>query len=223
VWSPDGSRVIFSSNRLGGVDLYSARADGAGAESLVLSSKTKEQLAPADWSQDGRVLLYQIRHLGQEDIWTMPVSLAEQPRPFLETAANEQQGQFSPDGSWMAYTSDESGTHEIYVRRYPGGDGKWQVSSHGGAQARWRRDGKELFYLAPDGRLMATDVTTVGSRLQTGAPHVLFNTGITASFVDRRNQYVVTRDGQRFLVNSSVEDENSAPITVVLNWNGGKD
>ena len=122
----------------------------------------------------------------------------------------------------MAYTSDESGTPEVYVRRYPEADARWQVSIRGGAQPRWRHDGKELFYLAPDGRLMAADVTVVGTHLKTGPPHALFNTGITASFVDRRNQYVATRDGQRFLVNISAEDENSAPITVVLNWNGGK-
>jgi hypothetical protein len=93
---------------------------------------------------------------------------------------------------------------------------KWQVSTSGGAQPRWRRDSKESFYLAPDGRLMAADVRATDTTLETGTPRALFNTGITASFVNRRNQYVVTR--QRFLVNISAEDENSAPITVVLNW-----
>jgi Tol biopolymer transport system component len=142
----------------------------------------------------------------------------QSPQPFFETPATEHQGQFSPDATWIAYTSDESGAHEVYVQRFPGADGKWQVSTHGGLQPRWRRDGKELFYLAPDGKLMAAAVKTSASTFETGTPQVLFNTGITTGFVDRRNQYVVTRDGQRFLVNISAEDENSAPITVVLNW-----
>jgi Tol biopolymer transport system component len=120
---------------------------------------------------------------------------------------------------WIAYTSDESGTPEVYVSRFPELGAKWQVSTRGGAQARWRRDGKELFYLAPDGKLMAVDVKASPASIATGVPRALFGTGITGSFVDRFNQYVVTRDGQRFLVNISAEDENSAPITVLMNWN----
>jgi hypothetical protein len=104
------------------------------------------------------------------------------------------------------------------VRDARGSGAKRQVSTRGGAQARWRGDGKELFYLAPDGTLMAVDVATPGSTIETGIPRALFATGITGSFVDRFNQYVVTRDGQRFLVNISEEDIRSAPITVVLNW-----
>ena len=136
----------------------------------------------------------------------------------LKTNANELQARFSPDGRWIAYTSDESGVPEVYVRRFPGGEGKWRVSTNGGAQAMWRGDGKELFYLAADGRLMAVDVTAETSRLTTGPPRVLFDTGIRGLFVDRRNHYVVTRDGQRFLFNLTAEDDMLAPITVVLNW-----
>ena len=102
--------------------------------------------------------------------------------------------------------------------KFPDGGGKWQVSTRGGAQPRWRRDGKELFYLALDGKLMAVTVGASATLIETGAPRELFDTGITGAFLDRRNHYVVTRDGQRFLVNISAEDENSAPITVVLNW-----
>ena len=104
------------------------------------------------------------------------------------------------------------------MRRFPGGDSKWQVSTQGGVQPEWRRDGRELFYLAPDGRLRAATITRADTVFETGSPQPLFDTGIRASFVDRRNQYAITRDGQRFLVNVSAEDENSAPITVVLNW-----
>jgi len=218
VWSPDGNRVVFSSNRLGGVDLYSIRADGAGPDELVLNSTDTSSLSATDWSLDGRFLVYGAERRGQHDLWILPVSPPRKAQPFFETPSNELQGQFSPDVRWIAYTSDESGTPEVYVRRFPGADGKWQVSTHGGAQPQWRRDGKELFYLAPDGKLMAAGVTASASTFETGTPRPLFNTGITTGFVDRRNQYVVTPDGQRFLVNISAEDENSAPITVVLNW-----
>ena len=218
VWSPDGSHVVFSSNRLGGVDLYQIRADGAGGDALVLSSAEKAGYQATDWSVDGRFLLYEARG-GHSALWILPVSPSQKAQPFFNTPANARHGQFSPDTKWIAYSSDESGAWEVYVRRFPGADGKWQVSTHGGAQPQWRRDGKELFYLAPDGKLMAADVKAGPTTFETGAPRTLFNTGITGSFVDRRNQYVVTRDGQRFLVNISAEDENSAPITVILNWN----
>src|SRR4030095_12685463 len=105
------------------------------------------------------------------------------------------------------------------VRRFPEGDLKWRVSTHGGAQPRWRRDGKELFYLAPDGKLMAAAVKASASNFETHEPSPLFNTGIARAFIDRRNHYEVSSDGQRFLVNISDEDRNAAPITVVLNWN----
>jgi eukaryotic-like serine/threonine-protein kinase len=220
VWSPDGRYVAFNSNRAGGFgDLYWTEADGGSADELILKSIDRVMQIPTDWSVDGRLIVYDIyRPSTKSDLYVLAVSpLAAQQR-FLETPANETQGQFSPDARWIAYTSNESGAYEVYVRRFPGAGGKWQVSTNGGAQPRWRRDGKELFYLAPDGRLMAADVKATNTRFETGTPRVLFNTGITASFVDRRNQYVVTRDGQRFLVNISAEDENSAPITVVLNW-----
>ena len=108
------------------------------------------------------------------------------------------------------------------MRRFPDTGTKWRISTHGGAQGRWRHDGKELFYLALDGRLMAVDIKASSSSFEAGAPHALFVTGITGSFVDRFNQYVVTRDGQRFLVNRSDEDEHSAPITVVMHWDAAR-
>jgi serine/threonine protein kinase len=222
VWSPDGSRVAFNSNRAGGFgDLYWTQADGGSADELILQSIDRVMQIPTDWSVDGRFIVYEInRASAKNDLYVLPVSPRQppQPQPFLETPANETQGQFSPDARWIAYTSNESGAYEVYVRRFPGAGSKWQVSTSGGAQPRWRRDGKELFYLAPDGKLMASDVKAVDTSFETGPPRALFNTGITASFINRRNQYVVTRDGQRFLVNISAEDENSAPITVVLNW-----
>jgi eukaryotic-like serine/threonine-protein kinase len=217
VWSPDGQRVSFASNRLGGVDLFEIRADGSAPESFVVSSK-EGGLEVTDWSLDGRLLLYQTSRGGNYDLLTVSPSPNQDPQPVLQTPAREIHGQFSPDSRWIAYTSDESGTPEVYIRRFPIAGGKSQISTRGGAQPRWRRDGKELFYLALDGTLMAVSVAVRAEGIETSAPRELFKTGITGSFLERRNHYVVTRDGQRFLVNVSAEDENSAPITVVMNW-----
>jgi Tol biopolymer transport system component len=216
-WSPDGARVAFNSNRLGGIDLFSMRADGAGEQQLLLSSENPSGFVLNDWSRDGRLLLFQAGPR-QNDLWTMPVSPLGDPKPFVETAANERHGRFSPDVQWVAYSSDESGVPEVYVRRFPEGDGKWRISTRGGAQPRWRRDGKELIYLAPDGKLMAADVTSTRATFQASEPHALFSTGITTSIVDRTNNYVATGDAQRFLVNLGAEDESFDPITVVVNW-----
>ena len=112
----------------------------------------------ADWSADGRFLLYEISSAGNQDLWLSPFDGDRTPYPFLSSPARETQGQFSPSGTWIAYTSDESGSPEVYVRRFPDTGTKWRISTHGGAQGRWRHDGKELFYLALDGRLMAVDI-----------------------------------------------------------------
>ena len=221
IWSPDGKRIGFGSNRLGGHDAYEMASDGSGRERLVLSSK-EGALEVTDWSLDGRFLLYQIKRRGTYDILALPLSPAGEPQGVLETSAEEIHGMFSPDVRWIAYTSNESGSPEVYVRAFPDAGARQRVSVHGGAQPRWRRDGKELFYLALDGRLMAVPVSTTPTAIETGSPRVLFDTRIRGGFMDRRNQYVVTRDGQRFLVNLSAEDENSAPITVVMNWEAAR-
>jgi Tol biopolymer transport system component len=208
---------VFASNRLGDIDLYAIEPDGGGSGALVLSSK-EGGLVPTDWSLDRRFLMYQTLRHGQHDLLILPLSPRRDPEPFLDTTAEEMQGQFSPDVHWIAYTSTESGSPEVYVRKFPAAGGERQISTRGGAQPRWRRDGKELFYLAPDGKLMAVAVNAGTAGIETSPPRELFNTGIAGSFLERRNQYVVTRDGQRFLVNISAEDESSAPITVVMNW-----
>ena len=219
VWSPDGRRILFGSSRFGSLDLYSIDADGGGSPTVVLSSKDGA-VHVEDWSLDGRFLVYQTMRPGQWDLMVLPLSPTGPPQPFLSTTAEEIQGQFSPDAHWIAYTSNESGSPEVYVRKFPAAGGAWRISTRGGVQPRWRRDGKELFYLAPDGKLMTVTLTANTAGVEASVPRELFNTGITGSFLDRRNQYVVTRDGQRFLVNISAEDENSGPITVVMNWDG---
>ena len=201
------------------------------SQDLVDDPRTAEAVLPgekafviaADWSRDGRYLLCQIEREGNTDLEV--VTLGADPherRSFVGSAAREIQAQFAPDGKWIADTSDQSGAPEVYVRHFPDTGAKWQISTQSGVQGRWRGDGKELFYLATDGKLMAVDIKASASSFEAGTPHSLFDTGIAGSFVDRLNQYLVTRDGQRVLVNRSADDENAAPITVVMNWNAAR-
>ena len=150
----------------------------------------------------------------------LPLDGDRQPFPFLQTEFEERQAQFSPNGRWLAYISNESGRFEVYVRLFPPAAGKWQVSTGGGEQPRWRRDGKELFYAAPDHTLMALDVKTDAPTLQSGVPKALFGTRIIESGTPG-SDYAVTADGQRFLLNSLIEEASHSPITVVLNWAAG--
>jgi Tol biopolymer transport system component len=213
ILSPDGTQVAFGSNRFGGVDIFVSQMDGRSEPQLLLKS-TRESYRIGDWSPDGQRLIY----WANGDLATLRLSSPGSPEPFLQTSAFELQPTFSPDMKWVAYTSDESGTPEVYVRRFPTGDNAWRVSTQGGAQPQWRRDGRELFYLAPDGTLMAADVDAAAGSFRTGVPKPLFDTGVRGLFLDRRNHYVVTRDGQRFMVNATADDDQRAPITVVLNW-----
>jgi hypothetical protein len=135
--------------------------------------------------------------------------------PFLQTPFNENQGQFSPDGRWVAYTSNESGNNEVYVVPFPGPGGKWQVSTGGGIYAKWSRDGAELFYLASDNRLMTAAINGRGSNFEVGAVKPLFE---IRALLGLGHPYNVTADGQRFLINTLPAQAGAAPITVVLNW-----
>jgi serine/threonine protein kinase/Tol biopolymer transport system component len=215
LWSPDGSRIVFASGRDGALNLYQKSASGAASEELLLASS--EPKVPNDWSSDGQFILYQTFNTKTRfDLWVLPMSGDRQALPFLQTEFNEQQAQFGPDGKWVAYTSDESGTPEVYVRTYPASGGRWRVSTAGGHQPRWRGDGRELFYIASDRKLMAVDVK-LGATFEAGTPRALFETRVL-TFTDFRNHYTVAADGQRFLVNSMSEEEGVTPITVVVNW-----
>ncbi|MCA1660594.1 MAG: hypothetical protein LC642_08695, partial [Verrucomicrobiaceae bacterium] len=157
LWSPDGSRIVFTSNREGVRNLYQKIASGGGNEEVLL--KSTEEKVPDDWSSDGQFIVYQtINRKTKWDFWVLPMSGDRQPFPFLQTEFNEQAAQFSPDGKWIAYSSDESGAPEVYVQTFPASGGRWRVSTDGGRQPRWRRDGRELFYITADGKLMAVDV-----------------------------------------------------------------
>ncbi len=224
VWSADGQRLVFRSNRNGNYDLFEKAASSAADERPLLV--TAENKAPQDWSPDGRTVLYTV--LGQKtriDLWAVRLDGDKKSFPVLQTAFDELDAQFSPDGHWIAYESNQSGRSEIFVRPFPQSLGEWQVSSGGGSQPRWRADGKELYYVARDGHLMAVPIVAAadGQVLTPGAPVLLFavrlasGTGVSPGTYSSRPQYAVSRDG-RFLVNVAVDAEATPPISIVLNW-----
>jgi eukaryotic-like serine/threonine-protein kinase len=225
-WSPDGSRIIFTSNRTGVDDLYQKLASGVKDEELLLKSSQPKD--PTSWSRDGRFLLYQTPDpkTTKYGLWVLPLEGDKKPFPFLQTEFDNYEGQFSPDGRWVAYASDESGRDEIYVGTFSPdataeasvAGGKWQISTDGGSQPRWRGDGKELYYLAPDGKLMAVEIAA-SSVFQAGVPKVLFQALREAEFANE-TQWDVTPDGKRFLFPAPAE-QGQAPFTVVLNWQAG--
>jgi eukaryotic-like serine/threonine-protein kinase len=221
-WSPDGSRIVFTSNRKGSFDLYQKPANGAGNEELLLESPGTK--TPVDWSPDGRSLLYyDTDPKTVSDLWVLPMAGEGKPRPFVKTPFDERYGQFSPDGQWVAYHSNENGRFEIFVQPFPGPGGKWQVSANGGIAPRWRRDGKEIFFISPDAKLMAAPVRVSGSAFESEAPVALFQTRIYGggSLTAQKQQYAVSRDG-RFLMNMSTEEAAASPITLILNWHPGR-
>ncbi len=214
IWSPDGTRIVFSDNRSGSYDLYEKSADGQGDEKLLLHSDDAK--FASDWSRDGRYIAYvnQSKDTGF-DIFVVPTFGDRKPMPFQKTSFNEFWPMFSPDGRLIAYQSNESGRQEIYVQSFPGPGGKWQVSTAGGVEAKWRADGKEILYRAPDQNLMAVDVK-MGDSFQAGVPKVLFPARVSPGIA--RNRYVAAGDGQRFLLVAPLKRESMTPTTVVLNW-----
>lgn len=219
LWSPRGDRIVFSSNRKGTFDLYAKSADtGADEEPLIVSDQSK---VATDWSSDERVLLYRtIDPKTRYDIWALPLDGDKKPFPLVQTTSDDLDAQFSPDAKFIAYQSNRSGRYEIYAERFHS-PGLWQVSNEGGAQVRWRRDGKELFYLALDGRLMSVPVRSTGETLSVGAPVPLFMTRIGVSVQStNRQQYFVSADGMRFLIytRNTQPPGPPVPITILLNW-----
>ena len=226
-WSPDGSRVVFGSSRSGEVpNLYVKPAGGATPEEVLL--KTDVAKAPRSWSAAGRFVIYEsIGGKTSTDIWVLPLAGDRKPIPFLTTPASEAQGELSPDGRWMVYTSNESGPYDIYVQPFPATGGKWLVSTGGGVEPHWRRDGKELYYLAAAPlRLMAVDVKTQGAMFEASVPHALFDlTGYPLGGIGPGNSsgaYAPSADGQKFLAAIRPNAQVANPLTVVLNWTTGK-
>ena len=191
---------------------------GTGREELIYKSDVAHK-HPLDWSRDGRFILYHTQqHRTGSDILVLPLLGNRQPIQFLATEFEERHAQFSPDGRHVGYASDESGVYEIYVQPFPGPGEKLQISTQGGVQPRWRRDGKEIFYVARDARMMAVPLTASAGGLGAGDARALFQTPIVPDAVAASLEYVVTADGQRFLMATPASESLVFPATVVLNW-----
>ena len=215
-WSPDGTTIAFSSNRLGHFDLYERAASGARGDELLLKSDSDK--AVEDWLRRGRSLLFSQRGAkGGYDLWVLPLDSPgeRKPIPFLRSEEYDSRwARFSPDGRWVAYSSNESGSYEIYVRPFPAhavGGGMLMISQGGGQQPRWRRDGKELFYLRADGELMTVTVNGSGAAFQRDVPKPLFRAVLVQG-------WDVSADGTKFLFPIAGGDTTQSPFTVVLNW-----
>jgi Tol biopolymer transport system component/tRNA A-37 threonylcarbamoyl transferase component Bud32 len=218
VWFPTGDRLIFGSDRKArGVrwDLWTKALDGSGEEIFV---ESPDQRFPEDWSRDGRFLsLYAIPVQGKRNIqvWILSMGGDRRASPLATEALEQWDSRFSPDGRWVAYQSNESGRFEVYVRPFPGPGGKWHVSTAGGGHPRWNKDGKELYYLSLDNKILAVPVN-LGATFHAGSPVELFAVHPTSN--SNSPVYDVTADGQRFLVNTVASDEGSPPLSLVVHW-----
>jgi Tol biopolymer transport system component len=215
LWSPDGDRIVFASSRSGVLGIYQKRVGGGPEEPVLV---TAENTNTAEFSPDGSVLLY-LRADPQTllDIWALPAGSGETPFAVVRTPREDLNGVFAPNGTWLAYQSNESGTYQVVVRPFRGAGRQLQISTDGGTQPRWRSDGRELFYLALDRQLMAVPVTfgDDGRSIDVGRPSALFQTRIGGDNIVQK-QYLVSPDGQRFLLDTPIG--GTPPITVLLNW-----
>jgi Tol biopolymer transport system component len=224
VWPPDGNSLVLAANHTGIYQLVEKRSDGTGSEEPILESDVSKY--PTAWSADGRFIVYNTTSPGKyaTELWIMPRFGERKPYPFLKGNFDVGQGQFSSDGRWLAYSSDETGRAEVYVTPFPGGGSKWQVSSNGGTSPRWRKDGKELYYLAADSELMAAEVDSGGLVFQAGAVrplfHVLLKTGVSRMEMAPTSEqigYDAGPDGKWFVVNAPPAG-SPPPITLITNW-----
>jgi eukaryotic-like serine/threonine-protein kinase len=225
VWSPDGTRVMFRTSRTGGLSEFWAKSAGGGGNEEPVLSRTaarafgglSAQLLLWDWSLDGHVL-FSVTTSSDYDLWLLPLAGDSKPLSFLSAPGDQLHGNFSPDGKLVAYSSNESGRFEVHVRTFPLTDRQWTVSTTGGYEPGWRADGREMYYLSTDQRLMAVGVDPGPSF---GTPTELFQARIVGSVSPNRTHYVPSGDGRRFLINTPTGDAATVPITVVLNWTAG--
>jgi serine/threonine protein kinase/Tol biopolymer transport system component len=220
IWAPDGRRVVYAKKRSGqeNLDLFQKASDGAGGEQAVLEDVGTK--LPSSWSADGRFVLYMTTAPGSSatgiDLWVLPLFGDRKPFPYLQTRFNEGDGMFSPDGRWVAYRSNDSGRNEVYVAAFPGAGGKRQISTAGGVAPRWRRDGKEIFYLDLNSTLMAAAVNGQGGSFEVASVKPLFETRAVSNY-----PYDVSADGQRFLIVHTANEAGAAGITVAVNGTAG--
>jgi eukaryotic-like serine/threonine-protein kinase len=212
VWSPDGTTIVFSSIRGGVPGIYRQPLGTDADDELVFTNHT--YIRPTTWSPDGRVLLFeQTSPTTASDIWVLPMQGARVPHPYLATRFSEAEAHLSPDGKWVAYTSDESGRSEVYVQSFPEPHEKVQMSTRGGVSPRWAPSGRELYFLSIERRLMAVQVA-LSDPIRVGSTTPLFDTAVGLG----ENRYVPSRDGKRFLLNVGTAEGSSSPLVVVLNW-----
>lgn len=222
LWSPDGTRIVFSSPRDGNPPSLFEKMSNGGSEQPLFTSDYLIQ--PTQWSLDGRFIVYGRRDPEtQWDLWVWPSSdphrAERKPEPYLRTPFNEHHGHLSPDGRWMAYASDESGGWEVYIRAFPARGARWQVSTNGGVEPRWRPDGQELFYVSSSGVMMAVALGFDGVMVQPATARALFSARFAVFGADMwRPVYAPGDGGRRFLVNVVVEHTAPSPVTMVLNW-----
>jgi Tol biopolymer transport system component/predicted Ser/Thr protein kinase len=216
VWSPDGTRILFSSDRKaksGRGDMWMKPLDGGKEE---IFAESEDARTPEDWSRDGRFISCNVipaRGRRNNEIWILHTSERNRVAPFATDAPAQTASRFSPDGRWIAYASNESGRFDVYVRPFPSGAGTWQISTAGGGFPAWRRDGKELFFVSLDSRMMAVPVEA-DAKFHAGAPVALFPVHILGGGTN----YDVSADGQRFLVRSPVSDVASPPLDLFVHW-----
>jgi eukaryotic-like serine/threonine-protein kinase len=220
VWSPDGSKILFVSSQRGRAgDLCIKALTGTGKDEQVLVESLQAKWS-LDWSKDGQYVLYMQLEEGTTgmDLWALPLSGERKPIPVANTTANEGIGKFSRDVKWVAYESNESGRYEIYIQPFPGPGRRRAVSTNGGITPRWSHDGKELFFISPENKLMAAPIRSVGQDLEISAPVALFQTRIAKGGTEvwDKQQYDVSPDGRRFLIN--LDEFPTSPITIVTNW-----
>ena len=221
VWSPDGRRVAFVSSRTGNLELYSKEVQSGGTET-PLPTPSPEFKCPLDWSRNGQFLLFAQSDGGVFDIWALPMSGSGKPFLVVGPPFDKPDAQFSPDGHWVAYTSNESGRYEVYLKAFqtgPDSGAVWQVSNNGGRAPRWRGDGKELYFAGLDNRLKAVPMRlTAQEGDPASVPQDLFGAAIPGNLGENQYPYDVSSDGQRFLVEQSANPQTSAPLIVLVNW-----
>jgi len=217
VWAPDGRTIYYGSNGKGMFHTYAKAADGTGPERVILEDSNSFEY-PRDVSRDQKYLVYMRARADQKagtEIWALPLIGDDKPIPVVPSAFQTFESAVSPDGKWLAYMNNETGRFEVYVTDFPAGGAKWQVSTSGGLNPKWRRDGKELFFLDPADNMMVVNITTSGGTVRLGTPNTLFH---AAGLQNQLGTYSVAADGKKFLINSADLKEENQPLVLVQNW-----
>jgi hypothetical protein len=221
VWLPDGRHVLFASSRApsatGATAIYRTSVGGRDADEPV-NADSQVPGYPNDVSPGGEFVLFQHQLLNGYDLSAASLEPGGTPIDFLSTPFNELQARFSPDGRWVAYASDESGRFEVYLRAWPSASDRTPVSVGGGMQPEWRRDGKELFYLSADRRIMAVPIALDGKAVVVGKPQPLFSVDVAEPVAPYPNDYAVSADGQRFVVTLVAKPQTPQALTILYNW-----